>query len=183
VTMKPQSFSNDPNYRAVVRGFLQLHKLDLAGKNTSPEADIVRESMDAPWLALSEAERERLTGLSEDLYSVSGTPPVVTPKKVDAEVQRQLVAAAEASEHGEWDRSLAGLRALREYVAPDVLSFLRGRTWEDAGDSEVAVVFFEHAAGLAPTNKAYSASYLRAREQADPRSAPEMANQILAEEH
>jgi hypothetical protein len=148
--MKPHPFSNDPNYRAVIRGFLQLHKLDLAGQNTSPEADIVRDALDAPWRELSEVERERMNGLSEDLYSLSGTSSGDSPKTGGADAQRQIVEVFEAKDLGEWDRALTLLRAVKEFVAPDVLSFVRARIWFDAGDREVAVVFLEHATSLAP---------------------------------
>lgn len=45
----------------------KLHELITQGEGDSAEADAIRDEMDGPWYALTEQERERLNGLSEDL--------------------------------------------------------------------------------------------------------------------
>ena len=58
-------------YRQVVRGLLALHRCIAAGREDSAEADAIRDSLDAPLLALSDSERARSQWLSEVLYSIS----------------------------------------------------------------------------------------------------------------
>jgi hypothetical protein len=122
----------------------RLHALAEAGRDDSEEAELVRAGLEQEWSALSEAERDRLTGLSEDLYSISASPEPVVP--MNAEAQRGLVAALDARRGGEWDRALELLRPVRPYLEPAVLSYLRGSIWKAAGDAATAALFFEHAA-------------------------------------
>jgi predicted HTH domain antitoxin len=72
--MARQPFMMSPNYLAVAQGIRALHRLTLEGKDESPEADAARDAIDAPWEALTEAERERVRVLSEALYSISDAP-------------------------------------------------------------------------------------------------------------
>lgn len=58
------------NYRAYSRALIALHRLELEGRGESPEADGIRESMDAVWALLTEDERKRLKQLSEDLITI-----------------------------------------------------------------------------------------------------------------
>src|SRR5437764_8995093 len=143
-----------PNYRAYVRGIRELHRLAVSGQDESPEADLVRDAMDGPWLALSEVERKRASGLSEDLYSISDPVPDGM-QELNPQAQARLNDAIEARERGEWDRALELLRQWAKYLAPDVVSYFRGRTWLDAGDPETAVLFLEHAVRLQPDNESY----------------------------
>jgi tetratricopeptide (TPR) repeat protein len=168
-----------PNYRAFVRGIRALHRLAIAGKDESPEADAVRDSMDAPWEALSEIERIRARGLSEDLYSISD-PPNGCGDQMDAQIQDKLNNALEVRQRGEWDRALEQLRGLDGFVAPALMSFLRGSIWLYADDPETALLFFEHALQLQPENGNYLAIFLHALNAADPRAAQEHARQIVA---
>ena len=180
--MNTKPFPNNTNCRAVIRGFLRLHKLDLVGKNTSSEADVVRDLIDGPWLTLSEAERERVSGLSEDLYSLVDSPSGADHKETDAESNRHIVEGLEARERGEWDRALKLFRKLKDSIPLDLLSFMRGRIWSDAGDPEVAVAFFEHAAKLDPKNPAYMVLHLCTLSIADPTSALKLAREIVGDE-
>jgi hypothetical protein len=60
------------NYDACLHGIRAIHQLAIEGRDESPEADAIRDATDAPWLALSEAERARLRRFSEDLHSAIG---------------------------------------------------------------------------------------------------------------
>ncbi len=80
---------------------------------------------------------------------------------------------------GEWDRALELLRRWAAFLAPDVVSFFRGRVWLDAGDTETAVLFFEHACRLQPDNGNYLAVFLYALEKVNPTAAQVRARQIL----
>jgi tetratricopeptide (TPR) repeat protein len=166
-----------PNYRAYVRGVRELHQLSVAGKEDSPEADAIRDATDGPWEALSEVERERVGNLSEDLYSLVEPPPAAQP--MNPQAQAKLNEAFEARERGEWDRALELLRRLTPFLAPDVISFFRGRIWLDAGDPETAVLFLEYASRLQPDDGNYLAIFLYALEKVNPTAAQERARQIL----
>src|SRR5437870_4028437 len=139
MTMPPRPLTMNPNYRAYVRGVRELHQLCVAGNEDSPEADAIRDATDGPWEALSEVERERVGNLSEDLYSLVEPPPA--PQPMNPQAEAKLSEAFEARQRGEWDRALELLRRWAAFLAPDVVSFFRGRIWLDAGDTETAVLF------------------------------------------
>src|SRR5271166_6101821 len=69
--MSPQPLTMSASYLATVRGLRELHELTATGRLDSPEADAVRDATDAPWRALTEEEKRRISGLSEDLYSIT----------------------------------------------------------------------------------------------------------------
>src|SRR5437016_6606283 len=98
--MARQPLVMSPNYRAFVRGIRALHRLAISGQDESPEADTVRDAMDVPWEALSEIERKRASGLSEDLYSISD-PPNNHQQVMNAQTQDKLNNALEARQRGE----------------------------------------------------------------------------------
>src|SRR4051812_5283432 len=130
MTKRPLPMS--PAYVQYVRGLHRLHALVAEGRDDSPEADAVRDGMDEPGYALSEAERQRVNGLSEDLYSLSD-PPAPAPEP-NPQATRKLMEAAEARSAGDWDRALELLRRWGRYLEPAELSFQRGCVWKEAGD-------------------------------------------------
>src|SRR5436309_5671674 len=106
--MARQPLTLSPNYLAVVRGIRELHRLHLEGQDDSPEADAVRDGTDGPWEALSETERRRARGLSEDLYSMS--EPLEGEPEANPQAQAKFDDAIKARDRGEWDRALEILR-------------------------------------------------------------------------
>jgi predicted RNase H-like HicB family nuclease len=145
-----QRFRSDPHYLESVRGLHRLHALAVAEREDTPEADAVRDALSGPWLHLTEAEKARITGLSEDLYSISEPPGEVLP--MAREAQRKLGEALVAAQVGDWDQALGLLRRWGRCLEPAVLSRLRALIWMEAGDPETAALFFQHAARLDPTN-------------------------------
>ena len=144
----PQFLS--PTFDLVAKGLLALHRLGQAGGDDSPEAEAVRDSLDLPLRALSRLEYERSRWLSEDLYSVS-EPLVGTYSRAtvpDPSIQQKLLDSTEARQNGEWDRALELLRDVRDQIAPALLGCLRGAIWLQAGNFEIAGVFFKHAIGM-----------------------------------
>src|SRR5437868_7026037 len=123
---RPQPFPSNPTYQAVIRGLLRMHSLALAGHDESEGADSLRESMNEPWEGLSKAERERVTGLSKDLYEISDNTAQATPEPMNPQAQGKLSEAYEARERGEWDRALQLLRRWGKYVPAPLISYLRG---------------------------------------------------------
>ena len=153
----PRPFADNPNYRAEIRAIVQLHRLWLLGKGESDEADALRDAADAPWELSSDAERNRLRGLSEDLNAISEQSTNEAAEPMNPQAQAKLVEASEARQRGEWGLALDTLRVFGKSIAPALLSYLRGAIWSEAGDQETAAVFFEHAARLDPNNGVYRA--------------------------
>jgi len=69
--MKDPRLTMISNYLAALRGLGELHRLTVAGRLDSPEADAVRDATDAPWEALTESEKQQLSELSEELYAIT----------------------------------------------------------------------------------------------------------------
>ena len=92
-------FIFSPNYMAVARGIRELHRLAHEGQDDSPEAEAIRDASDGPWEALSETERRRISGLSEDLYAIS--EPASGAEEMNPQAQEKFVEAVTAREHGE----------------------------------------------------------------------------------
>lgn len=139
------------NYRLSVRGIRELHRLLLADLDESPEADAIRDATDLPWEALSETERDRVGGISEDLYSISD-PPVDVPREINPQARAAMKEAIEARDCGEWDHALSLLRRWSKHLPPAFVSRQRGLIWQAAGDAETAALFLEHAARLEQKN-------------------------------
>ena len=102
----------NPSYLAMVRGNRELHQLLAAGKDDSPEAEAIRDATDVPWEALSEVERNRVRGLSEDLYSL--VEPPAAPEPMTPQARSTLKEAYEAKQRGEWDKALRSPAALAD---------------------------------------------------------------------
>jgi tetratricopeptide (TPR) repeat protein len=177
MTRPAQSLGN-PNYRQVLRGYLRLHQLTVEGRDETQDADAVRDSLDLPWRALTEDEKERVQGLSDDLFSIS-EPIAAGPYEMNAQAQNDLANAFESIQRGEWDRALGLLRRGRQFITPALLSYLRGRIWLEAGYPEVGVVFLDHAKQSEPGNVNYAVLFLHSLERFNPQRAWKEANEIL----
>jgi tetratricopeptide (TPR) repeat protein len=175
---RQQPFPTNPSFQAVIRGMLRMHKFTLTDQDESQEAEAVRESMNDSWEGLSRAERERVTGLSKDLYEISDHPER-NPEPMNPQAQGKLSEAFEARERGEWDRALELLRRWGKYIPAALLSYLRGTVWRAAGDAATATVFFEHASQLEPDNENYQAILLHTLKAADPQDATSRAEEVL----
>lgn len=170
------AFSTEPHYVQAVRGLLRMHELEIQGLGDSPQADTIRDALEGQWLQLTEEERNRLTGLSEDLYSLS--EPSDT-REMNAQAQRQLIEAYEARQAQNWDKALELLRSWGTHIDPALRAYLQGRTWLEAGDSATAAVFFQRASELEPENSGYRMIYLHALSSVDPSAADRIADEIL----
>jgi hypothetical protein len=149
--MTRQPFSTSPSYVQSIHGLRHLHELTLKGEDESPEAQAIRDSLERPWLGLSAVEQKRITGLSEDLYSISEPPG--EPLPTNSLAQQKLSEALEARQSGDWDKALELLRCWGMYLEPAVLSFLRGSVWRQAGDHETASLFYQHASQIDPNDE------------------------------
>jgi tetratricopeptide (TPR) repeat protein len=168
-----------PNYLTVVRGIHEMHRLIAEGQEDSPPAEAVRNATDRPWQVLTEVERMRASGLSEDLYSITEAPPPA--QSMNSQAAAQLNDAVEARQRGDWDRALELLRRCRAFIAPALVSYLRGSIWSEAGDANTAVIFYEHASRLQPDSGNYLAIFLHTLDIVDPAAARKRGEEILRE--
>jgi len=146
--MLGQPFSTRPAYVQSIRGLLRLHLLTETSQDESPEAQDVRDSLERPWYDLSGIEKQRIAGLSEDLYSIS--EPSGQPLPTNPRAQRKLLEAIDARQSGDWDRALELLRRWGEYLDPAMAR------WRSAGCGlieSVPVVPLDSLAGRAEGKK------------------------------
>jgi tetratricopeptide (TPR) repeat protein len=174
-----QPFPESLHYRTEIRAILALHRLWLEGKGESPEADVLRDATDGAWELLSDAERKRIRGLSEDLNSTSEQVTNESAEPLNPQAQAKLAEATEARDRGEWDRALELVRRWGKHAAPAMLAFMRGSVWLGAGDREVAVTFFEHASRIDPTNARLRTVLLGHLKTVEPNRAVAQAESIL----
>jgi hypothetical protein len=140
----------------------QLHRLIAEGRGDTGEADAVRDGMDAPWNALSEAEIARLNRLGADLYTLDELPP--RPPKHEQEAVAALSARIDLCwKAGDWEDIIDLLRSNPGVLPPHSEAFLRGWSWNQLGDPETADLFFQRAAELDPQNPKYPVAVMEAR--------------------
>lgn len=176
--MIPQQLTMSANFLAIVRGLRELHELTKAGLLDSPAADAVRDATDAPWEALTEVEKKRIAGLSEDLYSITD-PARIAVKELNPQAQARFVDIAQARQIGDWDRALELMRRWGGYLDSALLSYLRGSTWLEAGDPAMAAIFYKHALELQPGNSNYRAVYLTTLHEVAPSESICDAEEII----
>lgn len=172
-----QSFGSHA-FDIVARGTIVLHQLIADGKGDEPEADAVRDSLDAPLASLSKSERERARMLSGDLYSFTELKPDRALMVANAEAQAGFQAIYNAKQRRQWDVALDLIRKWQDYLPLVTISFLRGSTWADAGKYEIASAFYAKAADIEP-NGNYPAFYLDALNKSNPAKAKGVAEQVM----
>ncbi|WP_148591728.1 hypothetical protein [Aquisphaera giovannonii] len=128
--------------------------MTVAGRLDSPEADAIRDVTDAPWEALTEVEKKRIAGLSEDLYSMTD-PPREPIEEVEDRFLDVIAEILYPSRGHAPDGLLEQLRRWKDELDPALLSYLRGQIWLRTGDLATAALFFKHAFELRPGNKEY----------------------------
>ena len=145
--MKSTRMTDDAPARAYGRLLLRLHDLIAKGQGDDPEADAARDQMDEPWYAMTEAEQERVGGLSEDLYALAENNP--RSVRMSAEERRQWGQEFRAAfEAGAWDRALVLLRRPPDDAPADHVAFFQADCWEHLGCPEVALRFMRAATRL-----------------------------------
>ena len=92
--MNPRPLTMSANYLAVVRGLRELHRLAVAGRRIRPRQ--TRYATPPTYHGkLTEVEKRRIGGLSEDLYAITD-PQQVAPREWNPQVQSRLVNVDEA---------------------------------------------------------------------------------------
>jgi len=159
--MSSGQFSQQADYLMVLRALHRLHELTLVGKDQGPEADAIRDGIDHPWNRLSETEKKRLEGLSEDLYSLSDPEvPAGTQKGIAEPDLRKYI---EAHKSKDWDFALALLRKMSNHLPPTLVAFLRGIIWQDAGDLETSAIFVRYVREVGRDHRELVVDWLEAQ--------------------
>lgn len=137
--------TSESRLMAHTRLLRRLHELFQADRGDSEEADSIREEMGAHWYAMSEQERERMSGLSEDLYAL-GESTVRAVQMNTAEREEWSHDGAKAFAERDFDRALMLLRKPPSDMPQPMVWFLQARCWARLGDLETALVFMSAAA-------------------------------------
>lgn len=138
--MVANSTFGTPSFKLAATGLVELHRLINDGKDDSPEAESIRDALDAPLRALNRTEKERAQWLSEDLYALADNNPRAT--KMSAEERRSWGQQFKvAFDGGEWDQALALLRRPPDDVPADHVAFFQADCWDRLGCPEVALRF------------------------------------------
>lgn len=142
-------FAQNPAFRAYEQGLIRLSQLDAEGKNDSEEADAVRDAMERPYRQLSQPERDRLRGLSADLYMLQDDE-VFEPLQsgqTQADLEQEL---KEAWHRHDMEELLRLLRKGPAYLSEEGLASLRAHAYQSLGCLEAALAFQEYAVQLNP---------------------------------
>ena len=135
-------FVNNPYFIELEARTKQLHRLIAEGKCNTEEADAVRDEMDTPWLRLTGAERQRLNGLSADLYMLQNRE-VSEPSDGRTKIQvGQAIFAAVKQE--KWEDALALMR--RPNLIPrEKIALFRAQSYNNLGLNETSLLFLNYA--------------------------------------
>src|SRR5438132_13850533 len=116
----------------------KLHDLIAAGQDESEGAEALRADMDPLWHSMTEAERDRIGGLSEDFYLMREGGP----RKVQMSSEEKTRWSQEAARVLTGQDVDAALKFLRKPMPQDqppaIISFMQARCWERLGDMELA---------------------------------------------
>jgi len=140
-------FADNPFYRGYEKGLQKLNQLIGEGKGDDDEADAVRDEMDFLYRKLTGEERDRLRGLSADLYMLLDDEIF---ERFDG-TQEELRAAIQAAwKKQECETLLKLLRKGPDYLSREGLASLRAHAYQSLGHLEIALAFEEYAARLNP---------------------------------
>jgi tetratricopeptide (TPR) repeat protein len=127
---------------------IELHRLIAAGQGDDPEADDVRDAMDASWYHLREEEIDAINGLSADLYSL-GQSRTVQGKPAPQFTQDLHGRIAS----GDWHDVLRLVREHESDLPPQRVAMLRGLAWANLQLFEPAIEFLQEARRQSPADK------------------------------
>jgi tetratricopeptide (TPR) repeat protein len=173
------STSDDP-VREYAMLLLRYHALDPRGQNESPELNAICDAMDSSWRRMDRTQRQRVEGLSIDLYALAdgrqGT------NLGEEERRRWADEYRTAQLKGDPDLWLEHFR--RPYphdFASGVVLIFQARLWDELGLPEVSVLFYEEAAKVLPAARAMAMDCYRRLNNVQ--QAKEIALQLLRDSH
>jgi hypothetical protein len=147
--MNQETFFNNPHFLQYVRLLSELHQLIREGTDETPEGEALRDRLDDPGSRLSSDEIVSVNGISADFYSLAASSIEPALPQTE-EAKADLRSALDARDRRDFSRALELLRKRAAYINSAVLSYARGSIWGEAGEDQIAVQFFRHAAQLDP---------------------------------
>ena len=150
-------FADNPSYRRYEEGLQKLNQLIGEGKGDDDEADAVRDEMDFLYRKLTREERDRLSGLSADLYMLLDDEIF---ERFDGTQEELRAALQDAWKKQEWETLLKLLRKGPDYLSREGLASLRAHAYQSLGHLEVALTFKEYASRLNPQEIGHKAGVL-----------------------
>ncbi len=150
LTRREHGYGRISFVRASVGGTARANR---GGGGESADADAIRDQMDGLWARLPDGEQQLSRWLSEDIYLLSSDWEVVHDGSTEA--ANALQAARDAMEAQDWPAFLALCRTIRRQVEPSRLFYLCGRAWSAMGEKDIALLFFDKACAIDPTNENY----------------------------
>ncbi len=173
-------FAENPVYVKHEELLRNLHALIASGRADSTEADAIRDEMDDTCLALSQEERDRLGGLSADLYMLTDEeiyerrPPELSS---DEALRREAERAYRAND---WETLLRLMRYGMPWFPPHRVAFFRARQYDKLRHLATATLFYKKAVEVAPDYAPYQVVLLSALERlGDNGPAVDQAKQML----
>jgi tetratricopeptide (TPR) repeat protein len=152
-------FAANPLYVEYESLLRQLNQLAAEGNDESAEADAIRDRMETLHWKLSPAERERLRGLSSDLYMLQDEEVYEPlPDGVTQESLRRSMR--DAWEVKDYSQLLLILRKGPKFLAPDQVAFYRFYSYEGLGHYESSLEFLRYAIQLNHENWMYKGQLL-----------------------
>jgi len=144
--MSAPIFRDNPDYAESVRLLIRLHKLFCEGKGESVQADEIREATEPLWWKLAEIERERIDNMAADLSTLEPDSAFTHPEVVEVDASEFWKQVGPLRREGRFTQVLGSLRKMPECVAAQRATVLRALSYEQLGEHEIALVFFEAAA-------------------------------------
>lgn len=157
----------------------RLDVLISEGEGDSEAAEQVRDEMELHWRKLTPDELKLTDGLAIDLSHINdGSARRASGGALSnpASPDRHQVLDS-ALKAGDWDRVLMIVRENESQLIAGQAAALRGIAWDHLGHPEVAALFFEEAARLAPNDRdiriAYPRSLVKSRQFEKAKAAAE----------
>jgi hypothetical protein len=144
-------FADNPAYVEYESRLVALHALDAQGRGESEEADALRDQMDDLSRRLNRPEKDRLSGLSADLYMLQDAE-IMEPGGPPVDFDQQL---RESIDWNNWGGILSLLRRRPELIFPSVAAAWRARAYDALGHSGVALLFLDYAFRSTPHDPSY----------------------------
>lgn len=135
---------------------IDLHLFNISGLDEAPEAKAARQELDRRLSQLNAVQGERQRGLLADLRSIG-----VSREVVAADSKQAAHDFEAATKHHEWDLALTILREHENEILPAEVAAMRGVSWAQLGNDEIAALFFGEAVRQNPTNIEILSCYLR----------------------
>lgn len=139
-------FRDNPAYVRCVRLLIDLHLLMKEGKDETAEGDRIRDEMDECWPALSEAEVERINGMSADLYTLEPDSPIRHPEDGGIRSEEARETLQSLLGRNAWQEILEYLRANSSQIPAGTAAYYRGGCWLQLEEIEAAILFLHFAA-------------------------------------